>query len=211
MTDIPVDLSPFRGMIDFAAGAYVALVSITASISEGEGSLPNWIELSDPAIGMFGLWQDWELPAGETDMTQVYGYHVMSGNNTESPFATLNLVNLARTLKDNPDPERTHLVIDHVFEPIADNDPGRTGYVRCEVYRGPPLVDIIEHLDGSDVFNALGDSFDTVRTAFQYRRDGVVGRIGAFEKEITVGTAEKRMRISIPLAGEDHTPAFELL
>ena len=211
MADIPADLSPFRSMINFSAGGYVALVSITASISANEGSLRNWIEVNDPAIGEFGLASDWELPAGETDMRLVYGYHVMSGNNAESPFGTLNLVNLGRTLADHPDENRTHIVIDHVFEPFKDADVGRTGYIRCEVYRGPPLVDIIEHLDSSAIYNALGDSFETVRTAFQYRRDGVVGRIGAFEEVITVDTVQKRMRISIPVVGEDHTPTFELI
>lgn len=89
--------------------------------------------------------------------------------------------------------------------------PGRTGYIRCEIYRGPPLADIIEHLDSGEIYNALGDSFETVRTAFQYRRDSVVGRIGEFEEAITVDTVQRRMRIRIPVAGEDHTPTFELI
>ena len=178
-------------MVNFAAGGYVALVSMTASISDNEGSLRNWIELNDPAIGEFGLARDWELPAGETDMTLVYGYHVLSGNNSESPFATLNLVNVARTLKDHPDENRTHIVLDYVFEPFDPDDPGRTGYIRCEIYRGPPLAGVIEHLDSSGIYNALGNSFETVRTAFQYRRDGVVGLMGEFEEAITVDAVQR--------------------
>jgi hypothetical protein len=40
-----------------------------------------------------------------------------------------------------------------------------------------------------------------MRAAFQYRRDGVVGRIGEYEKAITVPPdgVEGRMRIRIPV------------
>ena len=206
----PADLSPFRSMVNFSAGAYVALVSMVVSNPENASALRNRIELNDPAIGQFGLATDWELPAGEADRTLVFGYHVISGNNAESPFGTLNLVNLARTLSEHPDENRTHVVLDFLLEPF-ESDPTRTGHIRCEVYRGPPLEDMIAYLASGDIFNAFGDSFDTVRTAFQYRRDGVVGLIGEFEQAITVGTSQKRMRIRIPVVGEDHTPIFELI
>jgi hypothetical protein len=51
-----------------------------------------------------------------------------------------------------------------------------------------------------------------MRTALQYRRDGVAGLIGANEEGITVPPdgVEGRMRIRIPVVGDDHTPAFEL-
>lgn len=219
MADLPTDLGPFRSMVGFTAGAWVALVSMV--VEQADRSQPNWIEFQEPAIGEFGLVREWELPAGEPDRTLVHGYHVVSGSvavveqDAEYPFVTLNLVNLARTLADHPVEEgadpRTHLVFDYLFEPFDEEDVGRVGYIRCEVYRGPPLADIVAHLDPNDVFMALGDSFDTARTAFQYRRDGVTGRVGAFEQAITVGAVQRRMRISIPLAGDDHTPIFELI
>jgi hypothetical protein len=58
--------------------------------------------------------------------------------------------------------------------------------MRCELYCGPPMNDIVAHLNSSEICNALGDNFDTMRTAFQYRRGGVVGRIGEYEEAITV-------------------------
>ena len=62
-----------------------------------------------------------------------------------------------------------------------------------------------------DIFAALGTGVDTVRTAFQYRRDGHVGLLAEHDEAITVSTTEACMRISIPLVGEDHTPTFQLL
>jgi hypothetical protein len=51
----PIDLSPFRILVDFFAGAYIALVSIRVSSGAGtQRSLRNWIEFVEPDIGMFG-------------------------------------------------------------------------------------------------------------------------------------------------------------
>ena len=85
--------------------------------------------------------------------------------------------------------------------------------MRCEVYRGPPMADIVAHLNSGQIYNALGGTFDSMRTAFQYRRDGVVGLIGAYEEGITVPPdgVERRMRVRIPVVGDDHIPAFELI
>ena len=85
--------------------------------------------------------------------------------------------------------------------------------MRCEVYRGPPMADIVAHLDSSQIYNALGGTFDSMRTAFQYRRAGVVGLIGEYEEGITVPPdgVERRMRVRIPVVGDDHIPAFELI
>jgi hypothetical protein len=134
---------------------------------------------------------------------------VIAGNNGTAAFSGLNLVNIGKALADNPDEQRTHLDLDCFFRNFTGAD--RSGFLRCEVYRGPPLADVIAHLNPEDILNALGTNVDTVRTAFQYRRDGHVGLLAEHEEAITVSTTEQRMRISIPVVGEDHTPTFQLL
>ncbi len=204
-TPPPIDLSPFRTVVDFLDGGYFALISII--MQSGTTSVVNRIEFVDPDLGDFGLsGDDWFLPAG-ADPASAYGYHVTSGNNASTAFASLNFVNIGKALADNPDEERTHLEFDIFF--VSFN--GRSGYLRCEIYRGPLLAEVIAHLDPDDIFAALGTSVDTVRTAFQYRRDGHVGLLAEHEEAITVSTNEKRMRISIPIVGEDHTPTFQHL
>ena len=206
-TPPPIDLSPFRILVDFLAGGYFALVSII--MQSGTTSVLHRIEFADPDIGNFGLaGDDWFLPAG-SDPASAYGYLVMAGNNASTAFAALNLVNIGKTLADNPDEDRTHLELDCFFRQFTGSS--RSGYMRCEVYRGPPMADVIAHLDPDAIFAALGTGVDTVRTAFQYRRDGHVGLLAEHEEAITVSTTEKRMRISIPVVGEDHTPTFQLL
>ena len=101
-------------------------------------------------------------------------------------------------------------MLDHVFEGGA-GDPSRSGYLRCEVYRGPPLADVVAHLDSGAIYGALGDSFETMRTAFQYRRDGVQGLISAHEQAITVDSIQRRLRILVPVVGDDQPPVFDLL
>jgi hypothetical protein len=207
-TPPPIDLSPFRILVDFFAAGYVALVSMIYDHGADKLTCANWIEFDEPDIGHFGLSQNWRLPDGEAK-ERAYGFHVFSGNSLVSPVATLNLVNLGRTLADYPDEERTHVVLDYVFD--DQQDPGRSGVMRCEIYRGPPLAEVITHLSSSGIYNALGTTFETVKAAFQYRRDGVVGLIGEAEEPITTPASEQRMRISIPVVGEDHTPTFQLL
>lgn len=203
----PIDQSPFRILVDFFAGGYVALVSII--MSSGTTSVLHRIEFVDPDLGNFGLsGDDWYLPAG-SDEASAYGYLVMAGNNASTAFAALNLVNIAKSLADNPDEERTHLELDCFFRQFTGAS--RSGFMRCEVYRGPLMTDVIAHLNPDDIFAALGTGVDTVRAAFQYRRDGHAGLIAEHEEAITVSTTEQRMRISIPVVGEDHTPAFQLL
>lgn len=175
----------------------------------GTNSVLHRIEFVEPSIGSFGLsGDDWFLPAG-AEPASAHGYHVVSGNNASTAFAALNLVNIGKTLADNPDEERTHLEFDYFFRQFTGSS--RSGFMRCEVYRGPPLADVIEHLNPDDIIAALGTGVDTVRTAFQYRRDGHVGLLAEHEEPITVSTTEACMRISIPILGEDHTPALQLL
>ncbi len=208
----PIDLSPFRLVVDFFAGAHVALVSHMAearATSGGSGVL-GYFDFVDPAIGEFGLGSQeaWELPPG-ADPATAYGYVVMTGNSLVSPWGSLNLLNIGKALADNPDENRTHLVLDYVYRQF--HGAANPGFLRCEVYRGSPLADVIAHVNESDVYSALGDSYETMRTAFQYRREGVTGRIGVAEAGITTASTERRMRIRIPLVGEDRSPTFELI
>ncbi len=207
-TPPPIDLSPFRILVDFLAGGYFALVSII--MQSGTTSVLHRIEFAAPSIGSFGLSgaDDWFLPAG-ADPASAYGYLVMAGNNASTAFAALNLVNIGKSLADNPDEERTHLELDCFFRQFTGSN--RSGYMRCEVYRGPLMIDVIAHLNPDAIFDALGTGVDTVRTAFQYRRDGHISLLAEHEETITVSITEKRMRISIPVVGEDHTPTFQLV
>ncbi len=109
----PIDLSPFRMLVDFFAGAQVALVShmAEARATTGGSGVNGRIAFVDPAIGEFGLSSDWKLPRG-ADPALAYGYHVFAGNTPTSPFGSLNLVNIAKVLADHPDEDRTHLVFD---------------------------------------------------------------------------------------------------
>lgn len=210
MPETPVDLSPFRSLVNFYASGYVALVShmAEARATTGGSGVNGRMAFVDPAIGEFGLSSDWELPHG-ADPALAYGYHVFAGNSLTSPFGSLNLVNIAKVIADDPDENRTHLVVDYVFRQFSGA--ANPGFLRCEVYRGPPLAAIIAHLDSGEIYNAIGSSYDTMRTAFQYRRDGVIGRLAEHEVAITTASTEQRMRIRIPVVGEDHTPAFELI
>ena len=98
----------------------------------------------EPDIGI-GLSQGWTLPSGETKPL-AYGYPVMSGNNLTSPFGTLNVVNLGRISATHPDQNRTHIALDYVLHPRTDEG-GKSGFMQCEVYRGPPMADIVAHLE----------------------------------------------------------------
>jgi hypothetical protein len=70
-TPPPIDLSPFRTVVDFLAGGYVALVSII--MQTGLNSVLHRIDFADPDIGNFGLaGDDWFLPAG-VDPAAAYG------------------------------------------------------------------------------------------------------------------------------------------
>ena len=63
----------------------------------------------------------------------------------------------------------------------------------------------------SQIYSAIGSSYDSMRTAFQYRRDGAIKRLAEHEEPITTASTEQRMRVRIPVAGDGHTPAFELI
>ena len=207
----PIDLSPFRMLVDFFAGAYFALVSHMgeARATTGGSGINGRVSFVEPAIsGEFGLFfgVPWELPDGAAP-TDAYGYQVFAGNSLVSPFGSLMLVNIGKVIAAYPDESRTHIAFDYAFVARESNP----GFLRCEVYRGPPLADVIAHLDSGQIYNAIGNSYDTMRTAFQYRRDGVIGRLAEHEEAITATPTERRMRVRIPVVGEDHTPAFELI
>ena len=209
----PIDLSPFRSLVDFLAGGYFALVShmAEARATTGGSGINGWLSFVEPAIiGEFGLrfGLPWELPEGAAP-ADAYGYQVFAGNSLTSPWGSLMLVNIGRLLADHPDENRTHLVIDYAYRQFSGA--ANPGFLRCEVYRGPPMVDVVAHLDSGQIYNAIGDSYDTMRTAFQYRREGVIGRLAEHEEAITATPTERRMRIRIPVVGNDHTPSFELI
>ena len=201
----PVDLSPFRTLVNFAPGGYFALVShmAEARATTGGSGVNAKIVFVEPAIGEFGLSTTWELPEGAAP-ADAFGYHIFSGNSLTSPFGSLGLVNIGKVLAGHPDENRTHLVFDYTYRQFSGA--ANPGFLRCEVYRGPPLVDVIAHVNSDDIYPEIGDSYDTMRTAFQYRRDGVIGRLAEHEEGITTASTETRMRIRIPVAGGDQTP-----